>query len=156
MKFLFEKEYWKANWRIFVVALLWVCFIVFFTYTTLLVALVEEQTNFIDSFYQEQAKFVSLFVNFGIVFMLVFDVVNCKNSTIKSYEYILPFIAMLLCLIIMAHCKILNIGEGANYVYPINSRYLSIFAFVLYLFCIWFLKILTLLPQIECVKKSMS
>ncbi len=156
MKEMFKIKYWKANCSYIFTALLWVCFMIFFTYTTLIVALIETKTDFIKTFHNEQAGFISLFVNFGIIFMLVFDIVSVKGNRINKYDYILPFVAIAFCLIVLAHSRICNLNILGNYICLINSPYLSIIAFVLYILCIWLLKTMALLPPVDNVKKVIN
>ena len=122
--------------RSFPLALLWMGFMVFFTYTILLLAIVETDTNFKTVFYEQQSSYISLFVNCGLVLMLVLDYVNSHPRSITPCSFVLPFIAIMLCLIIKAHCDSNLKDILGNYMWPISSENLSIVAYTLFLITI--------------------
>ena len=128
----------------------------FFTYTDLIIALVEANTDFIDVFHKKQSGFIALFVNLGIIFMLVFDVVSNKKMSITTHEYVLPFIAIIISVIIIAHSRVCISNNMENYVFPINSKEMSIYVYAMYVLCVYMLKINTLLPQTAKVKKEIK
>ena len=156
MKKMFKNiGYLIANKREVMIAVLWVCFMFFFTYTDLLVALVDSTTSFMSEFHKTQATYISLFINFGIIFMLVFDYVFAnKGKQVSPFLYILPFVCIGMCLIIMVHSNIFNSGELQKYIKPIGCRYLSIYTYIVYLIGVFILKLRVILPPLYIVNKE--
>lgn len=97
--------YISSNINIFLLGLLWTLFMLFFTYTDLLVAILTKGCSFITEFSKDQCQYISLFVNFGIIVMLVFDCCSSQKK-FSAKSFILPFVAIALCLIILAHCNL--------------------------------------------------
>ena len=129
-------EFLAANRDSLFLAFVWVLFMVFFTYTTLVVELVRTEGDFCELFYQEQSRYIALFVNVGIVIMLLFDN-HVANQRFQGYSYYVPIVALVFCLIIMAHCEA-NIHDNIQeYVKPISLEYLSIVAYGCFLFLVY-------------------
>lgn len=127
------------NWQALLLSLAWVLFMVFFTYTALVVELLEKNGDFYKLFYLEQSQYISLFVNVGIVIMLLFDN-HLTGNRYSGPAYYLPLFAILLCLTIKAHCD-LNVQDGIkDYIYPICEKRLSVFAYCIFLFMVYILK----------------
>ena len=68
----------KTTW----IAFAWVCFMFFFTYTDLLVALVSDNLSLATEFQKLHIRSVPLFVNFGLIIMLLFDY-STKNKDVN-------------------------------------------------------------------------
>ena len=128
-------------------AVLWLAFMVFFTYTVLLSALIEVDTSFVSTFYEQQSTYLSLLVNMGLVVMLVVDYASTQIHTISIQSYILPFIAIVLCILIKAHCDCNINGELIKYVKPISYQPLSIIMYIFFIINLFILKVMTLLPS---------
>lgn len=148
-------SYFTANRDRFALAFLWVCFMVFFTYTDLLVAWVKREVVFLNFFNNAQCQYISLFVNFGLILMLVFDYVTAKQE-LTVYSYILPFISIGLCLVILGHARLFVRNELLQYKCPISWPYFSMSIYVVYLTTIYLLKLRTLLPSVRNVKKDVN
>lgn len=147
--------YIKSNFNIFFLGLLWTLFILFFTYTDLLVVGLSVNSSFIMEFSKAQCQYVSLFVNFGLVVMLVFDCCSTQKK-FSAKSFILPFFAIALCLIILAHSNLYICHKHTLFVRPICSEYFSIFAYILFVITIYILKVITLLPAKTTIKKGVD
>lgn len=135
-------------------AFMWMLFMAFFTYTILFVALIEKDVDFASIFYNQQSSYISLFVNFGLVIMLVFDYAS-SHKTISLSSFILPFIAILLCIVIKGHCDCNMDGTLIKYIWPISYEPLSIIIYVVFLFLIFILKVISLTPETSETKKEL-
>ena len=136
-------SYLKANFSSLVLAFVWVLFMVFFTYTTLVFELMQADGDFCELFYQEQSRYLALFVNAGIVVMLLFDN-HVAKQRFHGYSYYIPIVALILCLVIMAHCDVNIHKELQNYWGPISHEYFSIVMYGCFLFLVYVMKVRTL------------
>lgn len=130
----------KAYAQSLVLAFIWLLFMVFFTYTTLVVEMACAEGNFCELFYQEQSRYIALFVNVGIVAMLLFDN-HVAKQPFRGVSYYIPFVSLVFCLIIMAHCEA-NVNHCLDkYIQPISWEYLSIIAYGCFLFMVYIMKV---------------
>lgn len=129
----------KANRKAIILALVWTAFLLFFTYTTLLVEAVKVNGSFYELFYKSQSQFVAMFVNIGIIIMLLFDN-HAANKEFHGLEYYIPIIAIAICIMILAHCDT-YINNGLDeYIIPISYEKLSFILFCCFLIIIFCLK----------------
>lgn len=120
-------------------ACMWVIFMVFFTYTDLVYELFLDNGDFCNLFYKTQCEYVSLFVNVGIVIMLLFDN-HVSNDKLHGVAYYLPIVAIVLCLFINAHCSLHIENELTKFVKPISWECLSIITHIIFLGLVFILK----------------
>ena len=82
-------------------------------------------------------------MNAGIVIMLLFDN-HVAKQRFHGYSYYIPIAALILCLVIMAHCDVNIHKELQNYVKPISWEYFSIVVYGCFLFLVYVMKVRTL------------
>ena len=150
-----KMSYIRSNQRAIRMAASWLLFMLFFTYTSLIVELFEVEGDFLQLFYTEQRKYVSLFVNTGIVIMLLFDYSACEVS-LSPKSYRLPFVAIVCCLALMAHCDLKMENQISQYRFPINLDYLSVIIYGFFVLLVYQLKLKVLTPDVESVKKGVN
>lgn len=151
-KFVFYKTYLTANWKTLFLGLVWVGFIILFTYTSLLVELTKIEGDFLNLFYNEQSKYISLFVNIGIVIMLMFD--NLSSGKYNNESAYVSIFAIVLCIIVMAHCDLNINNKLQNFKVPLSCKKLSIGIHILFLLLVYRLKVKTLTEEIISTKKE--
>ncbi|MCM1522742.1 MAG: hypothetical protein NC039_08850 [Muribaculaceae bacterium] len=147
-------NYIYANANAIFLAFVWTCFLVFFTYTTLLVEAVKVEGDFYGLFYKSQSEYVALFVNIGIIVMLLFDN-HAANKRFEGVAYYIPIVAIALCVFIMAHSSMSINNELAFYRWPICEKELSFRIYLVFTFIIFSLKVRALsdtIPQKKSVR----
>lgn len=134
-------------------AFVWVLFMCFFTYTTLFVELLKVDGDFPRLFYDEQSTFLALYVNVGLIVMLMFD--NHVANKIFRGNY-MPFMGLLVVLLLLGHCNLVKSGEYLKYVSPLSEKWLSYAIYVAFLFILYVMKVKSLLPEEIKVKKELN
>lgn len=145
------------NWRSIFLAFVWVLFMFFFTYTTLFEELLKTNGHFSQLFYDEQSRYLALYVNIGLVFMLLFDN-HSVNKWFRGAFYYIPFIGLVIALLLMGHCNLVKSGEHINYRYPLSEERLSYLIYIAFLIMLFIMKVRTLMPsadEIVIVKKEL-
>lgn len=137
---------WNTKGIYFLKALLWVAFILFFTFTDLVVAAALDGVSFNDLFYASQTASIALIVNLGLVVMLVVDLqISTPRHPSRKLLYCVMF-AMLLAVLIYLHVKA-NLAHSLDRFIPlISDPTLSITMFGVYILTITYIKYSTLLP----------
>lgn len=139
-------SYIMLNYQSLLLGLIWVGLIAFFTYTPLLVEVTKVDGDFQNLFYYEQSKYISLFVNVGIVIMLIFDNVSAGKQHYGPSLHLSIF-AIVLCLMTMAHCDLNINNELQNFIKPISCKELALYTHGLFLFLVYLLKVSTLTEE---------
>lgn len=129
----------KADPKACMMALTWVLFMCFFTYTDLLISLLSVNHDFAVEFRTWHMSRVSVCVNFGLVIMLLFDY-SYKHQHIHRDMFWIVIAGLFLCLFIFLHCGAVNAKSHINYIFPLNWADLSIFIFVGLLGIVFILK----------------
>lgn len=128
-----------SNRKPLILAFVWTAFILFFTYTTLLVEAVKVNGSFYESFYNSQSQFVAMFVNIGIIIMLLFDN-HAVNKEFHGIGYYIPIVAIAICIMILAHCDTYVNKSLDEYIIPISYEKLSVVLFCCFITIIYCLK----------------
>lgn len=128
-----------ANRKPIILSFVWISFLLFFTYTTLLVEAIKIDGNFYSFFYNDQSQYVALFVNIGIIIMLLFDN-HAANKEFHGVEYYIPIIAITLCIVLMAHCDCNINNELHKFITPLSYEKLSIILYCCFIIMIYYLK----------------
>ncbi|ROT07336.1 hypothetical protein EEL33_07240 [Muribaculaceae bacterium Isolate-037 (Harlan)] len=129
----------KADPRSGKVALGWILFMIFFTYTDLVVALCSAGDTFKPAFQGMHIRMVSLLVNFGFVVMLLFDYSSKVQQLNRNYVWMSMF-ALFLALAMFLHCNVVENNEHSGYVFPLCWDAFSILLFVVFLGIVFVLK----------------
>ena len=130
----------RANNKPLLLSLCWVLFIMFFTYTTLWVELCKVDGDFYNKFYASQCAYISLFVNAGIVIMLLFDNYAARKE-FHGLETFVPIVTLILCVFIMGHCDHKISEKLPNYISPLSYEKLSIIVYCIFIMMIYYLKV---------------
>lgn len=129
----------RNNGKLALYSVFWVLFISFFTYTTLCYDLVKVGVSFIDEYYINQHRFLSLFVNVGLVCMLAFDYNSIKRPL--DYKYIIiPMLLFFMAVVIMAHATIAFDNQLDTFIFPIKCSCFGVLTHALFLLGVWWLK----------------
>lgn len=145
----------RVNNKPLLLSLFWVLFIMFFTYTTLWVELCRVNGNFFDSFYDSQRSYIALFVNAGIIIMLLFDNYAARKE-FQGLETFIPIVTLFLCVFIMAHCDYNKTEKLPNLIYPLSHKKLSIIVYCLFIVMIYYLKVRSLWEDSIKQKKEIN
>lgn len=125
----------KTTW----IAFSWVCFMFFFTYTDLLVALVSDNLSLATEFQKLHIRSVSLFVNFGLIIMLLFDY-STKNKDVNRTLVWIIIGGLLLSLSIYVHCGKVATKAHSLLCFPFNWDNFSILLFVILMALLFIIK----------------
>ena len=120
----------------------WVLFLVFFTYTPVIVALFVTDKDVLCTYYEMQKAPVSLLVNFGLLGMVVWDYFSVK-PTMDIRVTICLFVGLLALFVIFFHANIMFTGTGKSYSDIINNDCLSFIAHFILLLAVGYLKYLS-------------
>lgn len=129
----------NADRRTTWIAFSWVCFMFFFTYTDLLVALVSDNMSLATEFQKLHIRSVSLFVNFGLIIMLLFDY-STKNKDVNRTLVWIIIGGLLLSLSIYVHCGKVATNAHLLLCFPLNWDNFSIVLFVILMALLFIIK----------------
>jgi hypothetical protein len=150
-----ELRRWAWNWRSLFLAFVWVLFMFFFTYTTLFEELLKKNGNFPGLFYEEQSSFIALYVNIGLVIMLLFDN-HAVNKKFRGAVYYIPIMGLVVAFFLMGHCYLVKSGEHVNYIFPLSTERLSYVIYAVFLLMLYVMKVRSLIPDEVSVKKVLN
>lgn len=125
----------KTTW----IAFSWVCFMFFFTYTDLLVAFVSDNLSLATEFQKLHIRSVSLFVNFGLIIMLLFDY-STKNKDVNRTLVWIIIGGLLLSLSIYVHCGKVSTNAHSLLCFPLNCDNFSMLLFVILMVLLFIIK----------------
>lgn len=132
----------KAEPRVIGTALTWVALMFFFTYTDLVVALCKSGDTFAPAFLGLQLKTITMFVNLGLIVMLLFDFTS-KNNNISNVWVWTIIIGVFTAIAVYFHCiKVVN-QTHKDFVFPLNCDWFGIVLFTIFLIMIFVLKTYT-------------
>lgn len=123
------------KWRYYLIALAWLVLMVFFTYTAILSDSMVASNSFESVHWNNQCTLISLIVNCGLLFMVVFDYMQIGKEIPHNVIWGVS-IGMVLAIGIFGHAGILKDAATSMYKFPLNwtplARYMH-FAFLLVL-----------------------
>lgn len=137
-------------------ALAWVLFMMFFTYTALVVELLKIDGNFVGLFYGEQSRYIALFVNIGLVVMLLFDNHVSLGKKLHGAFYYVPIIGIILSILLMTHCRLVVAEAHKIFVKPISREELSFVIYGFLMLVIYLLKVKSLITERVNVRKGVK
>lgn len=129
----------KADPRTRWIAFSWVCFMMFFTFTDLVVASVYTDIEFQSVFRGLHIRGISLFVNFGLIIMLLFDY-SVKYKTMSKEVVWTAILGLMLCISIYFHCRKVTANAHSALIYPLCLDYFSIILFVVFMILLFIIK----------------
>lgn len=129
----------KAEPRPLFVALLWVCLMFLFTYTDLVVALCKTGDTFTPAFMTLHMRSISLFVNFGLIIMLLYDYTAKRDHINKMWLWTIV-LGLFLVLSIYFHCQKVSKETHTELITPLNWDSFGLMLFIIFLIMIFVLK----------------
>lgn len=120
-------------------ALAWLLLLVLFTYTPIIAAMFMNNGSVVDSYYESQHMAISLFVNLGLLGMVLIDYFSVY-PTIDWRVALVLSIGVFATFVIYVHCGIIYHGKGYLYKYIINNIWLSPISHCVLLAVIWNIK----------------
>lgn len=129
----------RAKGKLAGMALMWVGFMIFFTYTDVIMAFIKVTVDSVDCYSANQCRQIAMFVNFGLVAMLAFDY-GSTDKPLRSKDFILPFISIALSIIILGHSYLVNTDRYQNYIYPLNIKEFGLYIHGLFILSLFKLK----------------
>ena len=135
-------------------ALIWLAFILFFTYSGLFVIAVQIDANLIQIYYNIQCRLVSVFVNFGLLFMLVIDYLLSDKKK-HSRLLVMCLICFFIIVGLYGHAKFHETGKLDRFVSPFCSDEFSFILQTIFITMLLFIRYRTIIPsrRIFTVKK---
>ena len=121
----------------------WLGLLVIFTYTPIIAAIFVKNGNIVMEYFNMQHQAISLFVNMGLIGMVLIDYFTTSHS-IDRYTMCLIFIGILALFVIYVHTGIIYNGKGGLYTRIINNKWLSFVAHVVLLFVVGIIKYLSM------------
>ena len=122
--------------------LVWLMFIVFFTYTFIFKNIIEEEPSFYKCFCDNMAGHIQMIVNLGIVFFVTIDYTNAKTIISRWVIYVMLF-AVILVILLNGQLSLLGESNSENYIDFIKSPCLSYILFGLFLLSVYSIKLAT-------------
>lgn len=113
----------------------------FFTFTDLVMASVYTNIEFQSVFRELHIRGISLFVNFGLIIMLLFDYsVKYKTKTMSKEVVWTAIFGLLLCISIYFHCRKVTANAHSALIYPLCLDYFSIILFAVFMILLFIIK----------------
>lgn len=119
------KTIWNAlykefgRWKYYLIALAWLLLMVFFTYTAILSESMVAANSFASVHWTNQCTLISLIVNCGLLFMVIFDYM-LAGKNIPHIVMWMVFFGIIFAIGIYGHTKILFASEVEKYEFPLN------------------------------------
>ena len=125
--------------RYYLIALAWLLLMVFFTYTAILSGVMMANSNFDSVHWTNQCTVISMIVNCGLLFMVVFDYMLAGKNVPHTMVWVI-FLGIIIAIGIFGHTGIMVTGKAANYKFPLNWPSLSLWLHLAFLFILLWLK----------------
>lgn len=132
----------------YIISGVWLALITLFTYTSLIhFALRISGIPFFHEYCSNQQYGISLFVNLGLLSMVMFDYIG-MGEKITAKMVVLILFAVFLIFGIYLHANIYIAQKLQDYICPINSNYLSIVLHLLFYVILYYIKVKSIEPCI--------
>jgi len=138
--------------RLYLLALLWVLFLVIFTYTPILLSAALIDGSFSQTYFSNQSHFIAFLVNIGLVLMLFFDF-HVSRKTAHNFFIWLMLLGILFSAIIYGHSRIAITNQLEKFVFPFGWQGVSFVFHSLFLVILVFLKERTLETELNVAKE---
>ena len=119
-----------SKWKYYLIALAWIMLMVFFTYTTILSEAMMVGKSLENIHWNNQCSMISLIVNCGLLFMVVFDYMLAGKDISHTMMWFI-FLGIILAIGIYGHTKILVSSTLSYYKFPLNWPLLSLYLILL-------------------------
>lgn len=120
-------------------ALAWLLLLVLFTYTPIIAAMFMNNGSVVVSYFESQHLAISLFVNLGLLGMVLIDYFSVY-PTIDGRIALVLSIGVFATFVIYVHCGIISHDNGHLYRGIINNKWLSPLSHSVLLVVIWHIK----------------
>jgi hypothetical protein len=124
--------------------LFWLMLLVLFTYTPIFAELFKINGNVLCAYYKMQKEDIALFVNIGLLGMVMIDYFGTKFA-INGFRTLLLFFGIVAVFVIYVHSGIMDSNTGDNYAKIVNNNYLSMIAHVVLLLIAGYFKFVSLM-----------
>lgn len=128
-----------GKYRYYLIALAWIMLMVFFTYTAILSEAMMAGKSLEDVHWANQCTMISLIVNCGLLFMVVFDYMLAGKQISHTMMWLI-FLDIILAIGIYGHTRILEDNALDNYKYPLSWSSLSLCLHLAFLIILLWLK----------------
>ncbi len=108
-----------SRWKFYLIALSWLLLMVFFTYTAILADAMVVDKSFASVHWTNQSTLISLIVNCGLLFMVIFDYMLAGKNIPHVVMWIV-FVGIIIAIGIYGHTRILYAGETSKYEFPLS------------------------------------
>lgn len=125
--------------RYYLIALAWLLMMVFFTYTVILSESMMAGSSFYSVHWSNQNSLISMVVNCGMLFMIVFDYMLAGKSVPNTMVWVI-FFGIVLAIGIYGHSGIMFSGSSAAYKSPLNCQSFTLWLHLVFLFVLLWLK----------------
>lgn len=124
MDFKGEMEGFIRKNKRYVLSVLWLLLIILFTYTPLVSVGLKVDEVFADAYCNNQCGWIAMFVNFGLLLMVVFDYWGTgKRPTTALWVW--SIVAIVVAMLIFAHTGMYVNHILHKFVYPLSDYRLS-------------------------------
>lgn len=120
-------------------ALAWLLLLVFFTYTPILATMFLSGGSMLDAYYDSQYRPVALFVNLGLLAMVLIDYFSVYPTIDRRLALVLS-LGVFAAFVVYVHAGIVHFEKGYLYKGIINNRWLALAAHGILLMVVWFIK----------------
>lgn len=128
-----------GRWKYYLIALAWLLLLLFFTYTAILSESMVAANSFGSVHWDNQCTLISLIVNCGLLFMVVFDYMLAGKNIPHTVMWVV-FIGIILAIGIYGQTKIISENKVDEYKFPLNWEPLAQWLHLLFLVILLWLK----------------
>lgn len=121
------------------IALAWLVLMIFFTYTAIFTDSMLVGHTLESAHWNNQSSLISLIVNCGLLFMIVFDYMLAGKNIPNTMMWVI-FIGIILAIGVFGHTKLLEANTVSTYKFPLNWNHLAQCLHILFLIILLWLK----------------
>lgn len=127
-------------------AFIWLAFILFFTYSSLFVFVVQTEADLTQLYYNMQCRLLSVFVNFGLLFMLAIDyLISDKNK--HSRLLVLCLACFFIIIGLYGHARYHEMGVLDRFRYPFCTDEFSFILQTIFILILLYIRYRTTRPN---------
>ena len=124
--------------------LFWLMLLVLFTYTPIFAELFKDEGNVLSLYYKIQKEDIALFVNIGLLGMVMIDYFGTKFA-LNVFRTLLLFFGIVAIFVIYVHSGIMDSNTGDRYIPIVNNNFLSLIAHAVLLLIAGYFKYISLM-----------